>query len=248
MQRRVEPEVIDDPSTPMAKLEYLLECVRMTNSRLGGTNLLLDCLKQWSARWPRGRAITMLDIGTGSADLPLAAVRWARESGFDLRVTGIDLNERVLSVARRLCAGEPWITLEACDAMDLCDPARSPFGEASFDYVHSGMFIHHLDNDQAMAMVRAMDRIARAGIVWNDLIRSRRGYAVSWLVTLGREIRHDCLASLRAGFQRAEVEHIKAELGLGYAHYREEFLYQRFTLSGERAGVWSTSNQPIGSR
>ncbi len=241
MKRRVEPEHIDADTTPTPRLEYLLRCVRTTNRRLGGVDCLLDHLKAWSVRWPKGRRITLLDIGTGSADLPLAAVQWARAAGHNLKVVGIDANVRVLELASRLCADEPDVELMQCDAMDLIDESRSPFHAQSFDYVHAGMFIHHLDDATVPRMLVAMNRIARAGVIWNDLIRSRRGYAISWLVTLGQAIHHDCLASLRAGFRDHEVLTLARQAGLDYTTHRERYLYQRFTLSGERPGAWYVS-------
>lgn len=245
MKRRVEPEHIDAETTPTPRLEYLLGCVRATNRRLGGVDCLLDHLKAWSVRWPKGRMITLLDIGTGSADLPLAAVQWAKASGHRLKVVGIDANARVLEVASRLCADEPDVELIQCDAMDLIDQSRSPFLAQSFDYVHAGMFIHHLEDAAVPRMLAAMNRLARAGLIWNDLIRSRRGYAISWLVTLGQAIRHDCLASLRAGFRDHEVLAFAREAGLDYTTHRERYMYQRFTLSGERPGAWDASRERV---
>ncbi len=238
MKRRIRPEQIDDPDISVSKLEYLLRCVRLTNRRLGGTDSLLSSLAAWSPRWPKGREVTLLDIGTGSGDLPLAAARWARESGHSFRVVGIDANSRVLEVARRLCADEPGVELRHCDAMTLLDEATSPFAPGSFDYVHAGMFVHHLEDPMVPRMLLAMNRIARAGIVWNDLIRSRRGYAVAWLATIGLSIRHDCLASLHAGFREHEVLDLAQQAGLTYTTHRERYFCQRFTLAGERAEAW----------
>ncbi len=241
MRRLVEPEIIDDPSTTQEDVAYLLRCVQVTNRRLGGIDSMLDCLKEWSARWPRTQPVTMLDIATGSADIPLAAIAWARDAGFDLRITGIDANQRVLKVAREWCATEPAIRIVEADAMQLLDDAASPFAPESFDYVHAGMFLHHLSDEDVPRMLRAMHRLARVGVIWNDLIRSRRGYAVAWIATLGRAIRHDCLASLRAGFREDEVNRIASAAGVTYAKYRERFRDQRFAMAGEKPGAWSSS-------
>ncbi len=82
-------------------------------------------------------------------------------------------------------------------------------------------------------------------IIWNDLIRSRRGVAVAWVATLGRAIRHDCLASLRAGFTRDEVVSIASHAGLGYVGYRERFNDQRFALAGEKPRAWESPRRPL---
>lgn len=246
MKRHVEPEIIDDPSTPTPKLERLLRSIRTTNERMGGIAALLDHLKAWSPQWPRDREVTLLDIGTGSGDLPLAAARWAWDAGLRLRVVGIDANTRAIDMARRLCGDAPGVEFQRCDAADLLDERTSPFDADSFDYVHAGLFIHHLNDALVPRMLAAMNRIGRAGIVWNDLIRSRRGVAVAWLATIGRPIRHDCLASLRAGFRKEEVLELAQRVGLDYVTHQERYLFQRFTLAGQKPGAWSLPrSQPM---
>lgn len=243
MKRRVDPEFIDDPATPTERLEYLLRCVRTVNRRMGGISMLLDSLKAWSSRWPRDREITLLDIGTGSGDIPLAAVEWAERAGFRLRAVGIDASPRVLDVARRLCRHRSDVEFVELDAMSLLG-ATSPYGPESFDYVHAGMFVHHLDDDTVPRMLRAMNEVARAGIIWNDLIRTIRGYAVTWLATIGQPIRHDCLASLRAGFNEREALDLALRAGIDYARYRERYNVQRFSVAGEKKEAWAQGSLP----
>ncbi|MEC9373740.1 MAG: methyltransferase, partial [Planctomycetota bacterium] len=98
--RRLTPELMDDPGVDRAALAESLEYIRWVNRRMGGHAALLRHLKRWSARWPRDRAVTLLDMATGSADAAVAARRWGLDAGFDLRVTGIDLHETTLELAR----------------------------------------------------------------------------------------------------------------------------------------------------
>ena len=60
------------------------------------------------------------------------------------------------------------------------------------------MFLHHLDDDAAAAVLREMDRVARRGIVAADLLRHRRAYAWVTLFTLlsGPMVKHDARASV----------------------------------------------------
>src|SRR5688572_22815097 len=157
--------MMDDPAAGRGELERSLRFIRGVNRLLGGRRALLWHLDRWSVRWPRGRPVTLLDVGTGSADLPVAARRWATARGFDLRVTGVDLHPTTLDLARRHIAGDEGITLVQGDALRL-DELYAP---GSFDCVHAGMFLHHLSPAGVVACLGVMDRLARSGLIWNDL-------------------------------------------------------------------------------
>ena len=244
MRRLLTPELMDDPGVSRTDLDLSLRYIRAVNRRLGGVSALRRHLAAWSADWPRDRPITLLDIATGSADLPIAAVRWARRKGFDLRVTGIDLHPTTLELARehiarcdtsdlRLAAS---IDLRQQNALRLMD--HVPPG--SFDYVHAGLFLHHLPEIEVLTVLRIMDRIARAGIIWNDLVRSPIGYAAIHVLTLGtpRIVRHDATVSVRAGFTRREAIDLATRAGLAHPRYRWSLLTHRFTVTSTRRGAW----------
>jgi 2-polyprenyl-3-methyl-5-hydroxy-6-metoxy-1,4-benzoquinol methylase len=231
---------MDDPAVDRDQLDGALRFIRGVNKRLGGVSALISHLERWAERWPTDRPVTLLDIGTGSADLPLEAVRWARERGHDLRVTGIDLHETTLELARDHVEAEPdlaeSITLRTADALKLDET----FEPESFDYVHAGLFLHHLTDMQIMIVLRLMDRLARRGIIWNDLVRSTVGRGFIHLATIGKPeiIRHDARVSVEAGFTKAEVLDYARRLDLNYCDYSWNLFTHRFTLAGERSRAW----------
>lgn len=240
MDRIFVPEHMDAPDADRDELDDALRLIRAVNRRLGGTGALIRHLKAWSARWPKDRPITMLDLGTGSADIPVAAVRWARSRGYELRVTGIDNHETTLDLAREYLEREGMtdaVTLVRQDALGLVDH----FGVRSFDYTHAGMFLHHLPEIEVLTALRVMERLSRAGLVWNDLIRSRFAYAGIWLLTIGSSemVRHDARVSVLKGFSRREVLGYARRLELQWCRHRSWPWVGRFTLAGERPGAWS---------
>lgn len=242
MERRLTPELMDAPDVARDELANALKYLRWVNRRLGGTSALISHLERWSQQWPKGRTITLLDVATGSGDIPLAAVAWARARGFDLRVTGVDNHEATVELARAHVAHEPAITIEHVDAMRL----RERFAPGSFDYVHAALFLHHLSDLRALTVLAAMGTIARAGVVWSDLVRSRLHRAAVQVACLGQPhiVRHDARVSFEAGFTRAEALDMARRCDLANAKYHHFPLWYRFTLTAEMPGAWTRADGP----
>jgi len=241
MQRQLTPEWMDDPGVDAVELAKALAFIRKVNLRLGGVKALTNHLENWSKSWPKGHEVTILDIATGSADIPVEVVRWASKRGAKVRITAVDIHETTLESARehvqRELGADAPIDLVQIDAKELVDR----FGPLSFDYVHAGMFLHHLTEIEILTVLRIMDRLAVRGLVWNDLVRSRVAMAGIWALTLGQSdmIKHDARVSVRAGFTRKEVRDYARRTSLGYCRYRSNFFTQRFTLAGEKQGAWA---------
>lgn len=233
---------MDDPGVPIGELDRALAYIRLVNRAFRGARGLIRHLERWRARWPTDRPVTMLDVGTGSADIPAAARAWALARGLDLRITAIDNHASTLVLARRFLGSCPegcrrGIELAEGDALGIVER----FGAGSFDYVHAGMFLHHLSDLRVLTMLAMMDRVARAGIVWNDLSRSWLSAIAIEPMLLGRPriVRHDARVSVRAGFTRREVNDIARRVGVdAYARYHPGPLLYRFTLAGEKPRAW----------
>lgn len=103
-----------------------------------------------AAEWPTLRA--MLPTLTGKRVLDLGCgfgyfARWAVEQGA-AEVVGMDLSEKMLSVARQNCAGLP-VRFERAD-LEVAD-----FGVAEYDLVFSSLVVHYIaDFDNFCARVR----------------------------------------------------------------------------------------------
>ncbi|MCM1022107.1 MAG: bifunctional demethylmenaquinone methyltransferase/2-methoxy-6-polyprenyl-1,4-benzoquinol methylase UbiE [Muribaculum sp.] len=67
----------------------------------------------------------VLDVATGTGDLALLLDKKLRPAS----VTGIDLSENMIEIARRKCVGNPNVTFQTADCLAL------PFGDDSFDCV-----------------------------------------------------------------------------------------------------------------
>jgi ubiquinone/menaquinone biosynthesis C-methylase UbiE len=204
-------EMLDGPA-PLADLRECLSDVARLNALFGGRLLTLVHVKRLAARLPPGRALTVLDVGTGGGDVPRAIVRWARRVRRPIRLFALDRDPATARVARGLAHAYPEIVVLQGDAVEL--PVRS----GSVDVVISSLTLHHLDEAAAVRHLAEMDRAARRGIVVNDLARSRTAYALVWLVTRllarNRMSRHDGPVSVRRAYVPEELRVLCEKAGL----------------------------------
>jgi len=231
--RRRTAEWMDDPNADTSELERSLKFIRRVNRWFGYTRSTLAHLDRFARRWKPGEPIRILDVATGSADVPLAVLRWAGQNGHDVRIVGLDLHQRTVEAAGREAAadGVPAERLSIIQA----DATALPFADRSFDYAMTSMFLHHLDEPVVVRVLREMDRVSRRGILVADLLRRRRAYAWISLFTLaaGPMVRHDARASVAQAFTRREIEALRDQAGARYAGYAEKFGH-RFVLAGEK--------------
>jgi ubiquinone/menaquinone biosynthesis C-methylase UbiE len=236
LQRRAElTELMDDPNVNRAALAKSLRFIRRVNRYLGGTRAVMGHFQNWSHRWKKNQTITILDVATGSADIPLALLKWSHRNNFDLHIIGLDLHAVTLELAQQHIhqswpnKNQPPIHLLRGDALAL------PFANQSIDYVTCSMFLHHLNDQQVAQAVAEMVRVARRGIVINDLLRSRPAQLGIFLLTLFADPidKHDARVSVKKAWIRHEVEAWKLPANAPWLAYHEH-IPARFTLAGER--------------
>lgn len=233
LPRRRTAELMDQPDPDPAELERSLEDLRRVNRWLGGTRAVLRTLVPMMERLDE-RPVRVLDVATGSADIPRALARWARRRGERIRVVATDVHPRTLETARRETAPDPEIEVRAADALEL------PFADGSFHFAVLATALHHFDQPQAVAVLRELDRVASHGVVVSDLRRSRPALlgARALAATVWRRhpiTRHDGPASVRAAFTPAELRKLAASAGLRGARVWNNPLF-RVSLVLDRTG------------
>jgi SAM-dependent methyltransferase len=204
-------EMLDGP-IPLTDLAGCLADLARLNTIFGGRFLTVKHIERLLDGVPRDRTITVLDVGTGGADIPCAVARWARRMGRRIRILAMDRDAATLAVARRVTASYPEIALLQGDAQAL------PVRLGSIDVVISALTLHHLEPSAAVPALAEMDAAARRGILVNDLMRSRAAYCAVWLATraLTRNpiSRHDGPLSVRRAYTPGEVRALCEKAGL----------------------------------
>ncbi len=231
-KRSLEPELLDIERPTPDRLVRFYRFLTSVNRFLGGTKAVQKSFEEFCAEWPKDRPLWILDVATGSADIPRSLIHWARRKGFLLRIVALDREEDTLRLAHRFLQGYPEISLVRGTAQAL------PFQEKSFDYVTSNLFFHHLNDEEALQLLCRCDALSRRGVIINDLVRRRRLYWWTKVFSLFCEplLRHDNLLSVRKAFTFSEVERLRDRAGLDYLRVGTRFGH-RFILAGER-GSW----------
>jgi hypothetical protein len=197
--------------------------LRFINRRMGGASVVLgDLEKILIARRPA--EISLLDVGTGSADIPNAVQRLCRSLGISSRIVALDLSDRNLRIARARLGIEPGIELVQADALHL------PFPDASFDFVTASLFLHHFLESEVKELLGGFNRVARTSVLVNDLARSFVPYyffrLFGRLFTRSFLTRNDGAISVLRGFTAAELRDIASESCSGTFEVRRVFPYR----------------------
>jgi ubiquinone/menaquinone biosynthesis C-methylase UbiE len=205
-------ELLDGPLDDRRALVGNLRDLARINRRFGGIRLTTSAVE---ALAPGRAPITVLDVGTGGADIPLALIDHGRAIGRLLTVTGIDHRPEVLEAA---AVAQPRVTATGELALHVGDGRALAYSDGAFDVVHASLLLHHLEPEAVRALLGEMARVGRLGVVVNDVVRNRRGLVGAWLfghlLTRNRFTRFDAPTSVRRAYTVAELTALLATAGL----------------------------------
>lgn len=213
-------ELMDDPGLPEAEHLLALGGLARINA-LSGTAARLAAAIARGLRSDDGRRgpLVVVDVACGGGDVTAGlARRLATRFGADaVRVVGIDVSPRAVERARSRAVGRPVpVSFEPRDVLAAGCPAC--------DVVVSSLFLHHLADPDAVALLRACAAAARRGIVISDLIRSRIGLALAvagtTLLSRSHVVHVDGPLSVRAARTPVEYRDLFAAAGLAGAAVR----------------------------
>ena len=212
MKRSHEKEMMDLAGNPADLLEEDLNNLRKINRTLGAYRSVLWSLKHLVDR-KETTPFSLLDVGTGSGDIPLAIVRWAKDKGITVRIVALEPEAITAAMARRLTRDFPEISVVRGDAL------HPPFSPASFDFVLSSQLLHHFSEEEIVSLLRIWSRLARRAIVVSDLIRHPLAYfgirLLTFLFTRNEMTRTDAPRSVRRAFTLAEWRELFRQARIG---------------------------------
>jgi SAM-dependent methyltransferase len=228
-QRRLQPEVMDQPGLDRRRHFQALRGLERINFWSRSAAILRPPLAAVAPR--NGEPVRVLDVAVGAGDVPLRLWRWARRANLPLEIAGCDLSPDAVEYATARAAEQgAGVRFFVHDA--LAGPL--PTG---YDVVTSSLFLHHLDEDQAIGLLRRMAEAAGRLVLVNDLERSAAGLALAVVGTrlLSRSdvVHVDGPRSVEGAFTLGEARRLAEAAGLTGASVRWRWPF-RYLLSWAR--------------
>lgn len=222
---------MDAPDLPAARLIETLKGLRRVNAVTQSSRLMWPDLVAAAKRHP-GETLRVLDVACGGGDVLITLARWAKKASFDVELAGCDASEEAVSYARasaaRVGARSNFFALKV---------GRDPLPEG-YHMIMSTLFLHHLDEGDAIAFLREGAAKARDRLVIQDLLRSRLSHwfarAGTRLLLLNDICRLDGRTSVEGAFTRAEASELAKAAGLEDAEIVSRFPF-RYLIRWVRA-------------
>lgn len=219
------PEWMDVAESVTPELERDLANLESLNRRFGAHQLVLDYLEPVLSR---REPLRILDLGTGAADIPRALVRRARELGCPVIVTAVDRQQPTLDIAEKRSADFPEVRFQRADFLTFAEGTI-------YDVVLCNLVLHHLDESEAIRLLRRCRELTKGVALVTDLRRSRLAQTAIFAVTevLYREpmTKHDARLSAERAFSYPELRKLAVAAGWwGFRHKRAPFFRQALWL------------------
>lgn len=165
--RSVEKERMDDPHCDPQKLVRTVRQFRLINRLVARYRTILN---RWILQDMRGapeQAYRLVDLGAGGCDIPQWLLTQARRDQLTLDVEGWDNDPRITAYAQTTHDSTAALTIRTADAL------RTPIAQP-VDYLFGNHFLHHLSDDDIVALIRRWAPHVRRYMIFSDL---RRGLA-----------------------------------------------------------------------
>ena len=207
MRRDVQPEEMDDPQLPESLHVAALRGLARLNRATGVAPAIYRRLRRLVLA--AGRPLKVLDIATGSGDMPIYWAKRARRERIPLQFAAVDISPTAIQFAQEAAIREQ-VDIQFLQRDVLAE--RLPSG---YDILTCGLFIHHLHEPQIVKLLQSMQSASNLAMILCDLERSRLNLACVWFAShaLSRsEIVHrDGVRSVRAALTRDEFNRIASQ-------------------------------------
>jgi 2-polyprenyl-3-methyl-5-hydroxy-6-metoxy-1,4-benzoquinol methylase len=209
-----EPELMDRPQPVSPELESDLRNLRQLNRYFGSHTLVRRFLRKWLHP---GQTVRVLDLATGSGDIPRLIARHARRIGAKAQIDAVDQQVATIEIARQLSANYPEITFHQADVFE--------WGELhSYGIVLCSLALHHFTDEDAVRLLRRCLELTQRYALISDLRRGLFATIGVYLLTafLFRDpmTRYDGRVSAARAFSFRELHALAQRAGWKKFHHR----------------------------
>ncbi|WP_190808779.1 methyltransferase domain-containing protein [Flagellimonas sp. S3867] len=194
-------ELMDDPNMGFEELKDAYTDINRCNKWLGGDDITINAV--WNLiKGDKNKSYTILDMGCGDGTMLLKLSKFLNKYNVSHRMIGVDLRDDVLQIAQEKTVGYPNIEFRKMDILK----ADSSF---ECDILINTLTMHHFDEERIDAFLMQFVKLAKSGVVINDLHRSGLAYYLfkvfSHLFLRTEVARYDGLVSILKGFKKREL-------------------------------------------
>jgi 2-polyprenyl-3-methyl-5-hydroxy-6-metoxy-1,4-benzoquinol methylase len=221
----VELELMDRPQPVSLELERDLENIRQLNRWFGSYALISMFLSRWIKP---GSRLRIVDLATGSGDIPRLIAECGRKIRAELRIDALDRQSATLEIAQKLSVPYPEIRLIEGNILEW-RPAET------YDVVFCTLALHHFSNDDAVRVLQRCRELSHKFVLVSDLRRS-------WMATIGVHLltatvfrepmtKHDARLSIARAFSFSEMNQLAQRAGwTNFGHKTFPFARQAIWL------------------
>jgi 2-polyprenyl-3-methyl-5-hydroxy-6-metoxy-1,4-benzoquinol methylase len=228
MKRSFDPavlEMMDRPQPVSPELERDLERIRQLNRWFGSYRLVLNFMRRWIKP---AAPMRMVDLATGSGDIPRLVVDFARNIGAHVEIDALDRQAATLEIARTLSAGYPEISYHEANILEWN-------GIQEYDIALCSLVLHHFSDEDAVTVLRRCRELSKKFVLVSDL---RRGFLLSVGVHLLTAVifrepmtRFDARLSAQRAFSFTEMRELAIRAGWeNFEHKKFRFVRQAIWL------------------
>jgi SAM-dependent methyltransferase len=236
------PELMDRPQPVTRKLERDLANLRSFNRWFGGHGLVRHFLRRWLK--PNGNT-RILDVATGSGDIPRLIADHARRQDVSVQIDAIDQQESTIEIARRLSAAYPEINFYCADLFEWnlspglkLDGFKPSSLSEPYDMVLCSLALHHFTNNDAVRALQKIRELSRARVLLADLRRARWLSCAVYFVTAtmyrDEMTKTDARLSAARAFSFLEMRKLAERAGW------KDFRHRKFAIG--RQAIWMDSS------
>ena len=216
---------MDRPQLVSSELEKDLRNIRQLNRFFGSHRLVLHFLRRWIKP---GDHVRIVDLATGSGDIPRLIIDYAQKIGAKVEIDALDRQSATLEIARKLSGNYPEISYIDANILEW-QPADP------YDIVLCSLALHHFSDEDAVRLLRRCRELSQKFVLVSDL---RRGllatigvYLLTALIFREPMTRYDGRVSAARAFSFAELDDLAGRAGWrNFQHKKFHFARQAIWL------------------
>jgi 2-polyprenyl-3-methyl-5-hydroxy-6-metoxy-1,4-benzoquinol methylase len=219
-RRTRRPELMDDPALVPDLHKDALRGLARLNRASGAARILWPTIQREAAA-AGSRSLRVLDIATGSGDVPAWLLKRARRRGIDIRISGCDISPAAVKRATERLERSGFSGHGAVSGSFFVLDALEGELPSGYDIIMCSLFMHHLDDDQVVSLLYRMRCAAASMVLVSDLERRRDSLLLAWcasrLLTRSPVVHTDAMLSVRGAFTADEFAALAEKAGLAGA-------------------------------